>query len=44
LIRNIWQCDSVNVILGGGSEKGTILTGEDAWLDNFAIDEGKIFQ
>ncbi|MBN1187877.1 MAG: PASTA domain-containing protein, partial [Bacteroidales bacterium] len=43
LVKDLWQCDSLSFYLGGGSQN-MILTGEDAWLDNFAIDEGKIFQ
>jgi rhodanese-related sulfurtransferase len=43
LVHGRWQSDSVYVILSGGSE-GMALTGEDAWLDNFAIDSGGIIQ
>jgi hypothetical protein len=43
LVHGRWQSDSVYVILSGGSE-GMALTGEDAWLDNFAIDSGRILQ
>ncbi len=43
LVHGRWQSDSVYVILSGGSE-GMALTGEDAWLDNFAVDSGAVRQ
>jgi hypothetical protein len=42
LIAGGWQSDSIYVTLGGGSEGGMTLAGQDAWLDNFAVDEGTI--
>ena len=44
LLQARWQTDSVYVTLGGGSEDGMALTGEDAWLDNFAVDRGTILR
>jgi hypothetical protein len=44
LIRDRWQCDSIYITVGGGSEDGLALTGEDAWFDNFAVDSGVIMQ
>ena len=44
LIRDKWQAESIYITLGGGAEDGMILTGEDAWLDNFAVKEGVIRQ
>jgi hypothetical protein len=44
LIRGRWQTDSIYIILSGGSEGGLSLTGEDAWLDNFKVAKGKIWQ
>ena len=44
LIRGRWQCNSVYVILSGGSEDGMTLTGEDAWFGNFKVVKGKIWQ
>jgi hypothetical protein len=43
LVGDRWQTDSVYVTLGGGSE-GMSLTGDDAWFDNFRIDDGTIQQ
>ena len=44
LIRAHWQCESIYIILSGGSEDGMAITGEDAWLDNFKVHEGIIRQ
>jgi hypothetical protein len=44
LIRAQWQCESIYIILSGGSEDGMALTGADAWLDNFKVVDGKIRQ
>lgn len=44
LIRGRWQTDSVYIILSGGSEDGMALTGQDAWLDNFKVSYGNIWQ
>ena len=44
LVRGRWQCDSVYLILSGGSEGGMVLTGEDAWLDNLKVVKGAIRQ
>ncbi|MBN2588593.1 MAG: hypothetical protein JXA96_01930, partial [Sedimentisphaerales bacterium] len=44
LIRAQWQCESIYIIISGGSEDGMALTGEDAWLDNFKVQEGTITQ
>ncbi|MBN2182296.1 MAG: rhodanese-like domain-containing protein [Sedimentisphaerales bacterium] len=44
LVRDRWGSESIYITLGGGSEDGMALTGEDAWLDNFTIDEGVIVQ
>jgi hypothetical protein len=43
LIRGKWHCKSLCFTLGGGSQ-AMVLTGKDAWLDNFRVDEGAIFQ
>jgi hypothetical protein len=39
LLQGHWASEPVYIILGGGSE-GLPLTGEDAWLDNFAVSSG----
>jgi len=44
LVRGRWQSESIYVALGGGSEDGMALTGEDARLDNFTVDSGAIRQ
>ena len=44
LIRGRWHTDSIYIILSGGSEDGLALTGEDAWLDNFKVVKGSIWQ
>ncbi|MBN1972899.1 MAG: hypothetical protein JW787_04625 [Sedimentisphaerales bacterium] len=44
LIRAQWQCESIYIILSGGSEDGMALTGADAWLDNFKVAQGTIRQ
>ncbi len=44
LVRGRWQSESIYITLGGGSEDGMALTGEDAWLDNFTVDSGAIVQ
>jgi hypothetical protein len=44
LIRGRWHAESLYITIGGGSEDGIILNGNDSWLDNFFIDEGKILQ
>lgn len=41
LLKGRWASAPVYVILGGGSE-GLALTGEDAWLDNFAVSTGAL--
>jgi len=43
LVKGLWQCEPLSFHFGGGSQD-MVLTDEDAWLDNFVIDEGKIFQ
>jgi len=42
LIHGRWTSESIYITLGGGSEDGMALTGEDVWLDNFTIDSGSI--
>jgi hypothetical protein len=44
LIREGWHSNSVYLTIGGGSQDGITLTGNDAWLDNLKIDDGAILQ
>ena len=44
LIRDMWQAESIYITIGGGSEDGMVLTGDDAWLDNFKVAKGSIMQ
>jgi len=44
LVHGRWQAPSVYVTLGGGSEDGMALSGHDAWLDNFVVEEGAVVQ
>jgi rhodanese-related sulfurtransferase len=44
LVRGRWQSESIYITIGGGSEDGMALTGEDAWLDSFVVDNGSILQ
>jgi hypothetical protein len=44
LVRDRWQSDSIYITIGGGSDQGMALTGEDAWLDNFTVGSGAILQ
>jgi rhodanese-related sulfurtransferase len=44
LVSDRWQSDSIYITIGGGSDQGMALTGEDAWFDNFTVDSGSILQ
>jgi hypothetical protein len=44
LVRGLWQCETLYIFLGGGSEDGMALTGDDTWMDNFKLDRGTIRQ
>jgi hypothetical protein len=44
LIHEGWHSDSLYLTIGGGSQDGITLSGNDAWLDNFKIDDGAILQ